>query len=70
MVKNPPANAGDSGKMQFWYLGWEDRLEEEWQTTPVFLPVKFHAQRSLVGTNPWGLKESDATVRQHFYIYV
>ena len=31
--------------------------------TPVFLPVKFHAQRSLVGPNPWGRKESDATVR-------
>ena len=33
----------------------------EWQPTPVFLPGKFHRQRSLVGYNPWGLKESDTT---------
>ena len=32
-----------------------------WQTTPVFLPGKFHGQRSLVGYRPWGHKESDAT---------
>ena len=27
-----------------------------WQPTPVFLPVKFHGQRSLVGYSPWGHK--------------
>ena len=27
-------------------LGWEDPLEEKWQPTPVFLPGKFHEQRS------------------------
>ena len=26
-------------------------------TTPVFLPGKFHGQRSLVGCSPWGRKE-------------
>jgi len=26
----------------------------KWQTTPVFLPEKFHGQRSLAGYNPWG----------------
>ena len=30
-----------------------------WQPTPVFLPGKFHGQRSLVGYSPWGRKESD-----------
>ena len=30
-----------------------------WQLTPVFLPGKFHGQRSLVGYNPWTCKESD-----------
>ena len=27
-----------------------------WQPTPVFLPGKFHGQRSLTGYNPWGCK--------------
>ena len=31
------------------------------QPTPVFLPGKFHGQRSLVGCSPWGLKELDRT---------
>ena len=26
---------------------------------PVFLPGKFHGQRSLAGHSPWGCKESD-----------
>ena len=26
----------------------------KWQLTPVFLPGKFHGQRSLVGYSPWG----------------
>ena len=30
-----------------------------WQPTPVFLPGKSHGQRSLVGSSPWGRKESD-----------
>ena len=28
----------------------------KWQPTPVFLPGKFHGQRSLVGFSPWGCK--------------
>ena len=28
-------------------------------TTPVFLPVESHGQRSLAGSSPWGHKESD-----------
>ena len=31
----------------------------EWQPTPVFLPGKFHGQRSLPDSNPWGYKELD-----------
>ena len=31
--------------------------------TPVFLPGEFHGQRSLVGYNPWGYKESNMTER-------
>ena len=33
------------------------------QPTPVFLPGKFHEQRSLMGCSPWGLKGSDVTER-------
>ena len=31
------------------YLGWEDPLEKEIVTTPVFLPGESHGQRSLMG---------------------
>ena len=33
----------------------------KWQPTPVFLPEKFHEQRSLADYSAWGHKESDAT---------
>ena len=26
----------------------------KWQPNPVFLPEKFHGQRSMVGYSPWG----------------
>ena len=32
-----------------------------WQPALVFLPGESHGQRSLVGYNPWGCKESDTT---------
>ena len=34
---------------------------KKWQPTPVFLPGKFHGQRSLVGYSPWSHKELDLT---------
>ena len=33
----------------------------KWQPTPVCLSGKSHGQRSLVGYNLWGHKESDTT---------
>ena len=33
----------------------------KWQPAPVFLPEKFHRQRSLLGCIPWGRKELDTT---------
>ena len=33
----------------------------KWQPTLVFLPGKFHEQRSLVDYSPWCCKESDMT---------
>ena len=47
-------------------LGWEDSLEKEMATTPVFLPGESHGGRSLVGYHPQGHKESDTTKRLHF----
>ena len=43
MVKNLPA------KQEMWVqsLGWEDPLEEEIATHPVFLPGKFHGQKNM-----------------------
>ena len=54
LVKNPPA------MWETWVqsLGWEDPLEREWQSTPVFWPEEFHGLYS-----PWGQKESDTTER-------
>jgi len=37
------------------------KIEKEMATTPVFLPGKFHGQKSLAGYGPWGHIESDAT---------
>ena len=46
---------------QFRCMGWEDPLEEEMETTPVFSPEKSHGQRSLAGYSPTCCKESDTT---------
>ena len=37
----------------------------KWQSTPVFLPGKFHGYRSLLGYSPWGCKELDMTEHRH-----
>ena len=36
----------------------------KWQPTLVFLPGKFHGQRSLAGYSLWGLKESFTTEQE------
>ena len=36
------------------------------QPTPVFLPGKFHGQRSLAGYSPWGCKELDTKEHKIF----
>ena len=42
---------------------WVQKIpwSRKWQLTPIFLPEKFHGQRSPVGYSPWGRKESDMT---------
>ena len=37
----------------------------KWQSTPVFLPGKFHGQRRLAGNSPWARKETDMTEQQN-----
>ena len=46
-------------------LDWEDILEKEMKPTPVYLPGKSHGWRSLVGSDPWGHKESDKIEELH-----
>ena len=62
VVKNPPANEGDAVSNPG--LGRTPR-EGNGNPTPVFLPGKSHGQRSLVGSNQCGLKESDTTEHTH-----
>ena len=62
--KESSCNAGDKGSI----LGSGRSpgilaMPRKWQPNPVFLPGKFHGQRSLVGYCPWGPKESDMTER-------
>ena len=54
MVKNLPTVWVNPGS-----IPWR----REWQPAPVFLPGKFHGQRSLASYSPWGHKESDTTER-------
>ena len=61
MVKNLPIF------WETWFNPWVEKipLRREWTLTPVFLPGKFHGQMSLVGYNPWTVKESDKTEHAH-----
>ena len=59
VVKNLPANAGDTGLIP----GSGRSPRRKWQPTPIFLPGGSHGQRSLVGYSLWGCKESDTTER-------
>ena len=53
---------------------WVGKIPQrrKWQPIPVFLPGKFHGQRSLVGYSPWGHKEYDMTetLSMHTYIFI
>ena len=57
MVKNTPQCSRPG--FVFWVrkIPWR----REWQPTPVFLPGRFHGQRSLAGYSPWDRKESNTT---------
>ena len=52
VVKILPANAGDPDSSPGRLIG-KIPWRRKWQPTPVFLPGKFHGQRSLAGYSPW-----------------
>ena len=60
VVKNLPATTGDAGDTDS-IPGQEITWRRKRQPTPVILLGKSHGQGSLVGSSPWGHKESDMT---------
>ena len=62
VVKNLPVNAGDAE-----FNPWVQKIpwRRKWQSTPVFLPEKFHGQRSLRGYSPWGCRVGHNWVAEH-----
>ena len=59
VVKN--LHAGDAREVVSIPASGRSPWRRELQSTPVFVPRKFHGQRSLVGYSPWGLEELDTT---------
>ena len=60
MVKDLPANTGDTEDTGSILGSERSSGEGDWQPTPVFLPGEFHGQRSQAGYSPWGQKEWDS----------
>ena len=62
--KNLPANAGDARDVGS--IPGSGKSPGGRNSNPlVFLPGKFHGQKSLVGYNPGGCKEPDMTEHTH-----
>ena len=68
VVKNPPANSGDTG-----LIHWVRKIpwRRQWQPTLAFLPGKCHGQRSLAGYSAWGCKRvgNNSATKQQSIIY-
>ena len=69
VVKNQPANAGDSGDMGS-IPGWEYPWRKKWQPTPIFLPGVSDGQRILEGYSLWVHKELDRTEHTHRHFWI
>ena len=67
VVKNPPANAGNSG---FIHGSGRSPGEGNGNPLPVSLPGKSHGQRSLAGYSIRGCKESDTTEWLTLFIFI
>ena len=63
-VKNLPVTMETQ---EMWVRSWVGKIpwSGKWQPTQIFLPGKFHEQRSLMGYSPRGHRESDMT--EHAY---
>ena len=78
-------NPMDGGALLTWLSGKESTYQcgrvsfnlwvrkipwsKKWQPTPVFLPGKFHGQRSLADWSPWGRNYSDMTEKLSTIFY-
>ena len=71
MVQDLPTNVGDSRDAAAVPVSGKIPWSKKWQPPPVFLPGKFHGQRTLVGYCPLGRKEWDMTeqLSTHSYIH-
>ena len=71
MDKESACNARDAGDVGF-IFPWVGKISwrRAWPPTPVVLPGEFCGQRSLVGYNPDGCKQSDVTEHRRGYIEV
>ena len=67
VVKSLPANAGDHKGPQF--NPWVSKIfwSRKRQPAPVFLPGKFHGQRSLVDNSPRSCNALDTTERPRMH---
>ena len=64
VVKNLPANAGDTGDR---FTPWVGKIpwRRKWQPAPIFLPGKLRGQRSLMGYGPWGRSQAQLNTHTH-----
>ena len=60
-IKDTPVNVGH------WFDPWVRKIlwSRKWQPILVFLPGKFHGQRSRESYSPWSCKETDITEGAH-----
>ena len=68
VVKNPSCQCRRRRTCRF--DRWVRKIpwSRKWQLIPVFLPGKFHGQRSMAGYHTWGCKELDMTEKLNTYI--
>ena len=55
--------------LRFYHWVGKITWSRKWWPSPVFLPGKFHGQRSLVGYSPWDQKELDTTEHTHIHTH-
>ena len=65
VVKNLPYQCRRCKRCEFDPFVRKIAWSRKWQTTPVFLPGKFHGQSNLESYSPWGHRELDTTESTH-----